>query len=76
MESLIIARYNGTGNLYEVLSRECKMKDPETREWLPAVIYKTYKLLENGEYKEPDKKEVYIRALREFNEKFDLVLNF
>jgi len=45
-------------NAYQVIGT-CFMKDPTSREWLPAVIYK------GGD-------EVYVRELNEFIEKFQI----
>ena len=70
-----IVKFKRTGNLYKILSSVCKMKHPETREWISAVIYQGYKLLENGDYIEDPDKKVWIREFQEFNEKFELVLN-
>ena len=57
-----IFKYKGTGNLYKILSSDCKMKHPITREWIPAVIYQSC----------DETKRIWIRELQEFKEKFEL----
>lgn len=72
MEKDSIYKYKGTGNLYKVLSSNCKMKNPVTRNWDQAVIYQGYKLLKDNKYiNDPDRK-VWVRELQEFKEKFEL----
>ena len=68
-----IARFKKTGNLYKVLSSDCKMKHPETREWIEAVIYQGYKVLVGDEYQDDLEKKVWVRELKEFNERFEIV---
>lgn len=67
--------YKGTRNLYKILSSECKMKNPETREWQPAVIYQGYKILKDGKYIDDPEGKIWVREFMEFNEKFELTIN-
>jgi hypothetical protein len=70
-----IVRFKKTGNLYKILSSTCKMKHPETREWIPAVVYQSYKILEpSGEYKDDPNQNIWTREFQDFNEKFELIL--
>ena len=55
-----IYKFKRTGNLYRILSSNCKMKNPISREWLPAVIYQSC-----------DDDRVWIRELKEFKERFE-----
>ena len=57
--------YKGTGHKYKILSSECKMKHPVTREWVEAVIYQSLE----GELVG----KVWIRELQEFLEKFEIL---
>ena len=61
-----IYKYRRTGNLYRILSSDCKMKNPVTREWTQAVI------LENNKYINDSECKIWVRELQEFNEKFKL----
>lgn len=63
-----IVKFKRTGNLYKILSSVCKMKHPETREWISSVVYQGYKILTD-----PDQK-IWIREFQDFNEKFELTL--
>ena len=51
--------FKETGNLYEVLDDNAEMKNPETREWIKCVIYKS---LDSG--------KTYVREETDFREKF------
>lgn len=81
MNSLIV-KYINTGNLYKVVDDNAVMKHPITRKWEPAVVYKSYKLLEpTGEYRElgdsdsDEVKKTFIRLKSEFLQKFETVLD-
>lgn len=76
MENKIVARFDKTGNLYKVLEENSEMKHPTSREWIPAVIYQSYKKLVNGEYVEETEPKKYVREKREFLERFTLVFDF
>lgn len=71
------AKFLKTGDIYEILSLDCEMKNPTTREWSRAVSYKKYKVLENGELKDPGPEfegRVFVRDYQDFRERFELCL--
>ena len=59
-----IYTYRKTGNRYKVIGDEAKMKDPSSREWIKCIIYQSQ-----------DTGDIYVRALDEFLERFDEVIN-
>lgn len=70
-----IVMFKRTGNLYKILSSNCKMKHPETREWISAVVYQSFKTLsDSGEYVDDQEKKIWIREFQDFNKKFELTL--
>lgn len=69
-----IVRFKRTGNLYKILSTNCKFKNPETREWISAVIYQSYKILKDGEYFDDPEQNIWVREFQDFNNKFELSL--
>ena len=71
-----IVEFWRTKNRYKVLNMNSKMKHPETGDWIPAVIYQEYKVLDKtGEYIETTNGQVYIREKTDFINKFSLVLD-
>lgn len=70
----IIAEHTKTRGRYKVLSSEAKMKHPDTREWVDAVIYESYEDLRDGEYFPVLEKKIYSREKKDFIEKFTLTL--
>lgn len=78
MEKHIIAEFTKTRNRYRILKEDSEMKDPGTRQWIPAVIYQEYRHWNNalGDYDPPiEGGKVYVREKSDFIEKFDLVLD-
>ena len=72
----IIVKFLKTGDLYRVLEENSEMKHPESREWIPSIVYQSYKKLVKGEYVEVTEPKVYIRERAEFLERFLTVLDF
>lgn len=74
MKNLDIVRFKETGNLYQILSLDCKMKNPQSRAWEECVIYQSLMDLdpETGEYKENTLHHVWVREKIEFNLKFEV----
>ena len=74
MKNLDIVKYKGTGNLYQILSLDCKMKNPITREWEECVIYQSLMDLcpDDGGYKENTSHGIWVRGKNEFNLKFEV----
>lgn len=74
MKNLDIVKYKGTGNLYQILSLDCKMKNPQTRDWEECVVYQSLMDLipETGEYKENTSHNIWVREKIEFNLKFEV----
>lgn len=73
MKNLDIVKYKGTGNLYQILSLDCKMKNPQTREWEECVIYQSLMDLgPSGRYTENQEHRVWVREKNEFNLKFEV----
>lgn len=72
----IIVKFLKTGDLYRVLEENCEMKHPESRDWIPSVVYQSYKKLVNGEYVEVTEPKVYVREKAEFLERFLPALDF
>lgn len=71
-----IVEYDGTKNRYLVLSDNARIKHPETREWMPGVIYQEYKhLTSNGYYEDVATPNIYVREKEEFKQKFSLCLD-
>ena len=72
MKNLDIVKYLGTGNLYQILSLDCKMKNPQTREWHECVVYQSLMDYdpETGNYTENHDHHIWIREKTEFNIKF------
>lgn len=72
MKNLDIVRYEGTGNLYKILSLDCKMKNPQTRVWEECVIYQSYMDYdpETGSYTENSDHHTWVREKIDFNTKF------
>lgn len=74
MKNLDIVKYKETGNLYKILSLDCKMKNPQTREWQECVVYQslmdydptTESYIENHDH------HIWIREKIEFNTKFEV----
>lgn len=68
--------YPKTKNLYEVLnnSSESLLKNPETRDWMDAVIYREYKKYDSltGNYNEvpESEKKIFVREKIDFFNKF------
>lgn len=70
-----IVKFKRTGNLYKILSSVCKMKHPETREWISSVVYQGYKILtDSGDYIDDPDQKIWIREFQDFNKKFELTL--
>lgn len=67
-----IVKFKRTGNLYLVLECECKMKHPETREWISSVIYRGYKVKVADGYIDDPEKKVWVRELKDFQDKFEV----
>lgn len=72
----MIVKFLKNGDLYKVLEENSEMKHPESREWIPSVIYQSYKKLVNGEYVEVTEPKVYVRERQEFFERFLPALDF
>ena len=72
----MIVKFLKTGDLYKVLEENSEMKHPESREWIPSVIYQSYKKLVDGEYVEITEPKNYVREKKEFIERFLPVLDF
>ena len=72
MKNLDIVRYKGTGNLYQILSLNCKMKNSQTREWEECVVYMALMdLTSEGKYIENQEHRVWVREKSEFKNKFE-----
>ena len=72
------AKFIKTGDLYEILGDRFEMKHPETGEWLRAVSYKKYKVLDNGNLVEPGPEfegRVFVREYQDFIKKFEICQN-
>lgn len=67
-----IVKFKRTGNLYLVLECDCKMKHPESREWISAVIYQGYKIFDTDKYVDDPEKKIWIRELQDFTDKFEI----
>jgi hypothetical protein len=72
----MIVKFLKTGDLYKVLEESSMMKHPESRDWIPSVVYQSYKKLVKGEYIEVTEPKVYIRERQEFFERFLPALDF
>ena len=74
MKNLDIVRYKETGNLYKILSLDCKMKNPQTREWQECVVYQSFMDYNSttGSYTENPEHHIWIREKTEFNTKFEV----
>lgn len=72
MKNLDIVKYKGTGNLYQILSLDCKMKNPCTREWQECVIYQSLMDKTDSGYVSNSDHKVWIREKSEFNLKFEV----
>lgn len=72
----MIVKFLKTGDLYKVLEENSEMKHPESREWIPSVIYQSYKKLVNGEYIEVTEPKTYVREKTEFLERFLSAFDF
>ncbi len=75
----MIVKFLKTGDLYTVLNENIEMKNPETREWLRAVSYKKFKVLENNELRDPGPEfegRIFVREYQDFNQKFKICQEF
>lgn len=72
----IIVKFLKTGDLYKVLEENSEMKHPESRDWIPSVVYQSYKKLVDGEYIEVTEPKIYVRERQEFFERFLPALDF
>lgn len=74
MKNLDIVRYKETGNLYKILSLDCKMKNPQTREWQECVIYQSFMDYdhETDSYIKNTCQHSWVREKTEFNTKFEV----
>ena len=66
----MIVKFLKTGDLYKVLEKNSEMKHPESREWVPSVVYQSYKKLVDGEFIEVTDPKTYVREKEEFLERF------
>lgn len=66
----MIVKFLKSGDLYKVLEENSEMKHPESRDWIPSIVYQSYKKLVGGEYVEVTEPKVYIRERQEFFERF------
>lgn len=68
MKNLDIVRFKETGNLYQILSLNCKMKNPHTREWQECVIYQSLM----DKYGKNIEHNIWVREKSDFNLKFEI----
>lgn len=81
-DSFLLVKYIKTGNLYKIVDYNATMKHPVTRKWEPAVVYKSYKILQpDGSFRDPDESDGseisknFVRLKSEFLQKFEPVLD-
>lgn len=72
----MIVKFLKTGDLYKVLEETSEMKHPESRDWIPSIIYQSYKKLVGGEYIEVTEPKTFVREKKEFLERFLPVFDF
>lgn len=72
----MIVKFLKNGDLYKVLEENSEMKHPESREWIPSIVYQSYKKLVGGEYVEVTEPKNYVRERAEFLERFLPALDF
>ena len=75
-EYIMIVKFLKTGDLYKVLEENSEMKHPENRDWIPSIVYQSYKKLVGGEYVEVTSPKTYVREKKEFLERFLPVFDF
>lgn len=59
-----VYRHKGTGDVYYLINAKVRMKDPGTREWVPAVLY------------EDKNRNPYVRSGSDFYERFEKVEDY
>ena len=72
----MIVKFLKNRDLYKVLEENSEMKHPESREWIPSVIYQSYKKLVGGEYQDVSDPKIFVRERKEFLERFLPALDF
>jgi hypothetical protein len=76
LEYIMIVKFVKTGDLYKVLEENSEMKHPESRNWIPSIVYQQYKKLVGGEYQDISDPKIFVRERKEFLERFLPVFDF